>query len=244
MTTLFISDLHLDPSRPAVTRAFLQLLEHQARCVDALYILGDLFEAWIGDDDDSELNLTVIAALKALSDSGVKLYVMHGNRDFLIGENFCQQTGCQLLDDPSVVNLYGENVLLMHGDSLCTDDAEYMAFRAQCRNPAWQAPLLAMSLEQRRQFSQQLRDQSKEANSNKAEDIMDVNATETQRVLEQHQVALLIHGHTHRPAVHSLQTADGNAQRVVLGDWESTGWQLVYQPDNSFDLQQFDIAPS
>jgi UDP-2,3-diacylglucosamine hydrolase len=159
MTTLFISDLHLDPSRPAVTRAFLQLLEQQARSADALYILGDLFEAWIGDDDDAELNLTVIAALKALSDSGVKLYVMHGNRDFLLGEDFCQRTGCQLLSDPSVVNLYGQDVLLMHGDSLCTDDAEYMAFRVQCRNPAWQAPLLAMSLEQRRQFSQQLRDQ-------------------------------------------------------------------------------------
>jgi UDP-2,3-diacylglucosamine hydrolase len=241
MTTLFISDLHLDPTRPAVTQAFFSMLENQASSADAIYILGDFFEAWIGDDDDAELNLSVITALKKLSDSGVKIYLMHGNRDFLIGEDFCQQSGCQLLPDPSVVNLYGQQVLLMHGDSLCVDDIEYMKFRAQCRNPEWQAPLLAMSLEQRRMVSQQLRAQSKEANSNKAEDIMDVNADEVLKVLAEHQVDVLIHGHTHRPAIHSIETNNGEAQRIVLGDWDSHGWILSYQPDNNFQLDKFAI---
>lgn len=238
MTTLFISDLHLDPSRPAVTQAFFALLENQASTADALYILGDFFEVWIGDDDDAELNRSVIDALSQLTGKGIKVYLMHGNRDFLIGEQFCRESGCQLLTDPSVVTLYGQPVLLMHGDSLCIDDAPYMAFRAKSRSKEWQEPLLAMSLEQRRQFSKQLRAQSVEANSNKAEDIMDVNAAEVTRVMAEHGVKRLIHGHTHRPAVHELP---GVGERIVLGDWDQTGWYLALETDASFQLKQFDI---
>ena len=167
---------------------------------------------------------------------------MHGNRDFLIGQLFCEQSGCELLDDPTVVDLYGQSILLMHGDSLCIDDKEYIAFRAQCRNEAWQAPLLAMGLEQRRQVAQQLRAQSKEANSNKAEDIMDVNPEETSRVIDAHNVSLLIHGHTHRPAIHDLETEKGPAKRIVLGDWENTGWCLSFHADQSYQLEEFFIT--
>jgi UDP-2,3-diacylglucosamine hydrolase len=241
MTTLFISDLHLDPSRPAVTRAFLQLLTGEARQADALYILGDFFEAWIGDDDDAELNQTIAQAIKALTDSGVPCYLMHGNRDFLIGQQFAAQTGCQLLSDPSRVELYGKQILLMHGDSLCSDDQEYMAFRAQVRSEPWQQMVLSKSLPERRMLAEQLRATSKDNNSNKAEDIMDVNAAEVVKALETAGTDLLIHGHTHRPAVHTLETSHGPAKRVVLGDWLELGWILRYQPDGQYSLDQFAI---
>ncbi len=238
MTTLFISDLHLDPSRPAVTRAFLDLLAGEARSADALYILGDFFEVWIGDDDDAELNQTVIAALNVLTSGGTPVYIMHGNRDFLIGKQFCQQSGCQLIPDPIVINLYGRDILLVHGDTLCTDDTEYMQFRQQCRSEAWQSALLSHSIEQRRLLAQQMRADSKEANSNKADDIMDVNLGEVLRMFEQHGVDLMIHGHTHRPAIHQL---DNSAQRVVLGDWHDTGWIIRYPADGEFKLEEFSI---
>jgi UDP-2,3-diacylglucosamine hydrolase len=243
MTTLFISDLHLDPSRPAVTRAFLDLLEGDAKQADALYILGDFFEAWIGDDDDAELNQQVSQALKVLTDGGVPCYLMHGNRDFLIGEQFPQQSGCQLISDPTVVDLYGKSVLLMHGDSLCTGDQEYIAFRQQVRSPQWQQAVLSRSLEERRIMAQQLRAQSKDSNSNKAEDIMDVTPEEVVQALETANTDLLIHGHTHRPAIHELQTASGEAKRVVLGDWLDFGWVLEYQADNQYQLKKFTIQP-
>lgn len=237
MSTLFISDLHLDPSRPAVTRAFFDLLEQQAASADALYILGDFFEAWVGDDDDSDLACSVSAALRGLTDRGVSAYLMHGNRDFLIGEEFCSKSGCQLIDDPTVIDLYGHRALLMHGDSLCTDDHEYMAFRAQCRSPEWQQAILSRSLEQRRQLAQQLRADSREANSNKAEDIMDVNAAAVREALQDYDVDLLIHGHTHRPAQHTVTCDQGEATRVVLGDWDRYRWWLVYTADHSFSLK-------
>lgn len=239
MTTLFISDLHLDPSRPAVTRAFLDLLSAEALTADALYILGDFFEVWIGDDDDAELNQTIIAALKTLTSNNTPVYIMHGNRDFLMGGQFCQQTGCQLIPDPTVINLYGRNVLLMHGDTLCTDDTRYMEFRQQCRSKAWQNELLSHSIEQRRKLAKQMRADSKAANSNKAEDIMDVNQDEVQRMFTQHGVDLMIHGHTHRPAIH--QQKDNNAKRVVLGDWHNTGWIIRYPASGDFKLDEFPI---
>lgn len=242
MTTLFISDLHLDPARPTVTRVLLDLLAQQAPAADALYILGDFFEAWIGDDDDAELNRSVIAGLKQLTDSGTPVYIMHGNRDFLLGEQFCQQSGCQLIDDPTVVNLYGKNLLLMHGDSLCIDDTAYMAFRAQSRNKQWQAGMLALSIEQRRTLAQQMRADSQQANSNKAADIMDVNQAEVLRVMQQQQVDLLIHGHTHRPAIHSFTVNQQNAHRIVLGDWHQSGWVLRYHRDHSYQLDEFSIS--
>lgn len=242
MSTLFISDLHLDPSRPAVTRAFFDFLEGKARQADALYILGDFFEAWIGDDDDAELNQQVADALKQLTTSGVPCYLMHGNRDFLIGQQFAEQSGCQLISDPSVVELYGKSVLLMHGDSLCTKDQAYMAFRQQVRSPQWQQMVLSKSLLERRALAKQLRESSQENNSNKAEDIMDVTPEEVVKALTAANTDLLIHGHTHRPAVHPLDTDNGPAQRVVLGDWLDSGWTLEYKNDGSFDLNKFSIA--
>lgn len=242
MTTLFISDLHLDPTRPAVTRALVGFLAEQAPAADALYILGDFFEVWIGDDDDAELNHTVINALKQLTDCGTPVYFMHGNRDFLIGEQFCQQSGCQLIDDPTVISLYGKNILLMHGDSLCIDDTAYMTFRAQSRNKDWQTGMLSLSLEQRRALAQQMRADSQQANSNKAADIMDVNQAEVEKVMQRQQVDLLIHGHTHRPAIHSFTVNQQQAHRIVLGDWHQTGWVLRYCSDHNYQLDEFSIG--
>lgn len=242
MPTLFISDLHLDPSRPAVTRAFLDLLKGEATKADALYILGDFFEAWVGDDDDNPLIAEVSSALKALSDSGTACYIMHGNRDFLIGEAFCLQSGCTLLADPFVAELYGKPVLLMHGDSLCTGDEGYMAFRAQARSPEWQQQILALPLDDRRALAKQLRESSMEANSNKAEDIMDVTPAEVINEMEQAGVDLLIHGHTHRPAIHDLDNP-ASSKRIVLGDWHDTGWLLRYLEDGEYSLEEFAIAP-
>lgn len=242
MSTLFVSDLHLDPTRPAVTRAFLDLANGRARQCDALYILGDFFEAWIGDDDDAPLARQIVQALKAISDSGVPIYFMRGNRDFLAGARFAEETSCQLLEDPSLISLYGKPVLLMHGDLLCTDDTDYQAFRRQCRSREWQAAVLAKPLDERRALAAQLRQDSREASSNKPEDIMDVNATTVADYLSQNHTDLLIHGHTHRPAVHTTVTNSGEQTRVVLGDWASHSWVLEYFPDHRFELQETPIA--
>ena len=242
MSTLLISDLHLDPSRPAAIRAFLDLLEQQAPAADALYILGDFFEVWIGDDDDAQLNQTVIASLLKLTNSGTPVYIMHGNRDFLIGSQFCQQSGCQLIPDPTVVDFYGQPVLLIHGDTLCTDDIKYMEFRTLCRGEPWQTALLSHSVVERRQLAKQMRADSKDASSNKAEDIMDVNQDEVVRMFERHHVNLMIHGHTHRPAIHDHFAHGETVQRVVLGDWHESGWIIHYHQDNTFQLEDFTIT--
>ncbi len=239
--TLFISDLHLDETRPHITQALLKFLQQEATSCDALYILGDLFEAWIGDDDHTALSEEVITALAALSGSGVPIYIMHGNRDFLLGETFCRAAGCELLTDPSIVEFYGQATLLMHGDSLCTSDAEYMAFRAKMRNPAVQQQLLNKSLDERRQIADQLRAGSASANSNKAEDIMDVTADEVVQQMQQSNTRRLIHGHTHRPAMHSVALPEGDAQRLVLGDWGEKLWYLDLRPDG-LELVQRDIG--
>ncbi|WP_235015465.1 UDP-2,3-diacylglucosamine diphosphatase [Oceanicoccus sp. KOV_DT_Chl] len=228
--------------RPAVTRAFLDLLTQQAPTADALYILGDFFEVWLGDDDTSALIEQVIAALRHCASDGTRIYIMHGNRDFLIGEVFCQKTGCTLLADPTVINLYGRQVLLAHGDALCTDDTDYMAFRQQCRSPQWQADLLSQPLAVRRQLAEQLRMQSKQANSNKAEDIMDVNSQAVQCLLNDYNTEVLIHGHTHRPAIHQLTVGDTLCQRIVLGDWDQHAWVLNYPADHNFELRQYPIV--
>ncbi|GAA5526055.1 UDP-2,3-diacylglucosamine hydrolase [Microbulbifer aestuariivivens] len=224
MTTYLISDLHLDESRPAITAAFYAFLRTQAAGAEALYILGDFFEVWVGDDDDSPFAEEVAQALKCYSATGVELYLMHGNRDFLLGEEFARRAGAVLLPDPSPVRLGGREVLLMHGDSLCTRDGEYMAFRQQARNPQWQAALLAKPLDERRQIAAQIRAASKSMNSLKAEDIMDVTPEEVEKALRTHGVRTLIHGHTHRPAHHTLDLDGENAERIVLGDWGNEGW--------------------
>jgi UDP-2,3-diacylglucosamine hydrolase len=224
-STLFISDLHLDVARPAVTRALASFLARHQHC-DRLYILGDLFEAWIGDDDDAPIAAEIAALLRAYSAAGPALFIMGGNRDFLLGEAFCETAGAQLLADPTVIDLYGEPTLLMHGDSLCTADTQYQAFRCTARDPLWQKKLLARSLQERRTLAGDLRAMSKDANSNKAEDIMDVTPSEVDKVMREYGVKQLIHGHTHRPATHTVSAG----YRWVLGDWDTLGWAIDASP--------------
>ncbi len=212
--TWFISDLHLDSARPSVTRALATFLEAR-READALYILGDLFEAWIGDDDDTALATETAALLGDYSAAGPAVFIMNGNRDFLLGNDFCRRAGATLLPDPSVIELYGQRALLMHGDSLCTADTAYQQFRLLAHDPTWQAEVLAKSLEERQALANHLRAMSQEANSNKAEDIMDVTPEEVDIALQAHGVDCLIHGHTHRPAHHRHKAG----ARWVLGDW-------------------------
>ena len=233
MTTWIISDLHLCAQRPAVTQAFLHWLNIEVTRAEALYILGDFFEAWVGDDilEDAQHSaefLPIVRALRQLSDQGVKLYFMHGNRDFLIGESFAQACGLQLLNDPILLEFAGKRVLLSHGDVLCTDDVAYQQFRTQVRNPAWQQAFLAQPLVARLAFAEQARNQStqnkamqaKTTQTNSMVDIMDVNADAVAQLLrEYHYPDILLHGHTHRPGTHQL-TIDGHAcERMVLGDW-------------------------
>jgi UDP-2,3-diacylglucosamine hydrolase len=221
--TLFISDLHLDPERPAVTALFLELLDSRARGSDAIYILGDLFEAWIGDDDTSPMNMAICAGLQQCVTSGTPVFIMHGNRDFLLGTQFAAASGCTLLDDPALIDLYGTPALLMHGDLLCTDDREYMAFRAMVRDTEWQRELLSKPLEERQLIAREMRNKSREQTGGKPESIMDVNNEAVIKTMTEHRVQRLIHGHTHRPAIHDLVIAGQPAQRIVLGDWYEQG---------------------
>ena len=263
MATLFISDLHLCAQRPAVMTLFLNFLRGRATHADALYILGDLFEYWIGDDAAADAEFAaVIAGLRALTQrppgesmdgrgralsgtgagrtevlapglsrqtqeqfpvSGVPVYVMHGNRDFLLGEEFTQITGCRLLPDPTLIDLYGTPVLLMHGDTLCTDDVDYQNFRRIVRDPQWIKKFLAQSRDQRNAVVRDLRATSKAAMAEKPPDIMDVNPSAVESVMRAHRVHHLIHGHTHRPAQHDLLLDGQPARRTVLGDWYEQG---------------------
>jgi UDP-2,3-diacylglucosamine hydrolase len=230
VTTLFISDLHLEESRPDITEAFLTFLDEKAKGVDELYILGDFFEAWIGDDERTPLQEQIAAALRNLRDSGTDIFLMHGNRDFLIGQDFCDRAGATLLDDPTVIDLHGTPTLLMHGDSLCTADVEYQKFRANMRNPQWQQMILQRPLEDRQQMARQLREISMAKNQGKEEFIMDVTPEEVVKDMERHGVQRLIHGHTHRPAVHELTANGAPAKRIVLGDWDKNVWWLEAKP--------------
>ncbi len=228
--TLFISDLHLHANRPHVLSAFEAFVEEQHGRCEQLFILGDLFEAWIGDDDRSDLSTRVEKSLSRLAESGCRVGIMHGNRDFLIGDEFCARCSAQLLPDPSQMDLYGRKVLLMHGDTLCTEDTEYLAFRARIRQSASLQGLLSKSLDERRQIAAQLRADSKEAMSNKAEDIMDVTDTEVEIQIAAHEADVLLHGHTHRPNKH-IHIVDGKEkERYVLGDWEERLWYLEVTP--------------
>jgi UDP-2,3-diacylglucosamine hydrolase len=226
--TLFISDLHLTEERPETNERFISFLEDTARGAHALYILGDFFEYWLGDDDLGEPFNAVIAGL--LRNLTIPLYFMHGNRDFLIGEHFCAATGAQLLADPTVVEIEGEKTLLMHGDTLCTDDVEYQAFRRKARDPAFQAAFLAKSLPERRVAVAQMREKSKEVVGGKPADIMDVNEGAVRQALERHGVRRLIHGHTHRPGRHKLDVAGVPCERWVLPDWYGPGGYLEVSP--------------
>jgi UDP-2,3-diacylglucosamine hydrolase len=236
MPVLFISDLHLSPERPAVSRAFLLFLQQRAAAASALYILGDLFEAWIGDDDPSDLSIEIQTALRSLSDSGVTLFIQHGNRDFLLGKHFAKSTRATLLDDEHIIEHQGRRALVMHGDSLCTDDVDYQRFRRKARNPIYRWLLAHLPLKRRQKLARDWRAKSKAANSNKASAIMDVNQDAVTRVMSQHNVDMLIHGHTHRPDRHPL----AKGERIVLGDWETFGWVLSLD-NNGYSLENFAI---
>ncbi|TKU45187.1 UDP-2,3-diacylglucosamine diphosphatase [Citrobacter sp. wls714] len=232
MATLFIADLHLCTEEPAITAGFLRFLAGDARQVDALYILGDLFEAWIGDDDPNPLHHQIAAAIKSLVDSGIPCFFIHGNRDFLLGKRFARESGMTLLPEEKMLDLYGRKVLIMHGDTLCTDDAGYQAFRAKVHQSWLQKLFLALPLFIRQRIAAKMRANSKAANSSKSLEIMDVNQQAVIAEMEKHQVQWLIHGHTHRPAVHEL-TANGQpAFRVVLGAWHSEGSMIKVTPDD------------
>jgi UDP-2,3-diacylglucosamine hydrolase len=243
--TLFISDLHLDADNPAITATLLDFLETGTADCDALYILGDLFEAWVGDDDDNALHRSVAEALHDLGSRGVAIYMLHGNRDFLLGREYAGRCGATLLEEPTVIDSHGKKVVLLHGDCLCTRDNEYMKFRQMVRSSRWRQEFLDKSLVERHMIAQQARQQSKEVNSNKASDIMDVTHQEVIKLLHELQVNTMVHGHTHRPAVHTIRLQEpingsAEAQRLVLGSWDHKGWVLEVS-DEGFNLRHFPL---
>ncbi|OOV90137.1 UDP-2,3-diacylglucosamine diphosphatase [Pseudomonas sp. MF4836] len=240
---LLISDLHLEQERPDITRAFLDLLGGRAREAQALYILGDFFEVWVGDDAMSPYQLSICQALRELSDSGTQIFLMHGNRDFMLGKAFCKAAGATLLKDPSVVDFYGEPVLLMHGDSLCTRDEAYMRMRRDLRNPLTLWILRHLPLRTRHKLARKLRNESRAQTRMKANDIVDVTPEEVPRVMQAFGVHTLVHGHTHRPAIHKLQLGEQAAKRIVLGDWDRQGWALQVD-EQGFQLAAFDFVPT
>jgi UDP-2,3-diacylglucosamine hydrolase len=223
VTTLFISDLHIDDGCPEIAQQFLSLLHGEARAAEALYILGDLFESWVGDDAADAEQTAAIAGLKALTASGVPCFVMHGNRDFLLGARFCALSGARLLPDPLIVTVYGEPILVMHGDALCSDDRAYQRLRATVRDEDWQRQFLALSVAARRALAGAARVGSQAHTAAVAYTITDVNQASVAAALRAAGVGTLLHGHTHRPAIHPL-TVDGRAcTRIVLGDWHTRG---------------------
>ncbi|ROS04658.1 UDP-2,3-diacylglucosamine hydrolase [Sinobacterium caligoides] len=239
MSVVFISDIHLDPSQPRVKQAFIDFLSTEASTAKALYLLGDIFEAWIGDDFSTPFVDEIKWALKGLSDSGVELYFMHGNRDFLIGQQFCDEIGATLLQDPSILEYDNKRYLLMHGDSLCLDDVDYLKFRQMARSDAWQQQVLAQPIEARLALAAKMREQSGAAMSEKSADIMDVTTSEVDRQLALNNADVLIHGHTHRPAIHQHQD---NKTRVVLSDWTDHCQYLRLEKDKTLQLRRLDFA--
>lgn len=238
MPTFFISDLHLDEARPRIVDLFETFLRDEARKADALYILGDLFEAYIGDDDDAPLPARVATALNSLRDAGVPVFFIAGNRDFLLGADYAHRAGMTLLDDGTTIDLHGTPTLILHGDALCTDDAAYQAFRQQVRDPEWQRMFLAQPLAARRTFAAKARDGSRAHTSTTDMAIMDVNQTAVENALRDANVTRMIHGHTHRPAIHDFTLDDAPAQRIVLGDWYEQGSVLRADAD-SLALREF-----
>ena len=229
MTRLFVSDVHLDAQRAEATEQFLAFLTAEAGGAEALYILGDLFEAWVGDDDREADNERVCRALRGLAARGVACFALHGNRDFLLGAGFCERSGCRLLSDPVITQLDGERVLLTHGDALCTDDHPYQELRTIVRDPAWQRRFLALPRAHRELLADEARAGSRRHTERTVPDIMDVNAAAVTAAFRAAQVRRMIHGHTHRPGVHDVEVDGEAAQRIVLGAWYEQGSYLSYE---------------
>ena len=240
MAYCFISDLHLHEDRPDITQAFLGFLEETASKAEKLYILGDLFETWIGDDDQNDFISEIREAL-LVTNKTTEIFMMHGNRDFLIGPEFASSSGMTLLNDPSTQEMFGKQVLLMHGDLLCIEDVDYQSFRKTTRDPKWQEEFLSKSLKERKEIAKDLRDMSKKATDEKKEDIMDVAHSEVVKTMQEFSVDLLIHGHTHRPNTHEITVNNGSAKRIVLGDWDQYGW-YIWMDSKSCELKKFSIS--
>ena len=240
MAFCFISDLHLQDDRPKITEAFISFIEGTASKAERLYVLGDFFEAWIGDDDESDLTSLIKKTLVKLSKS-TEIYAMHGNRDFLIGSRFAEEANLVLIDDPKKEEMFNQSVLLMHGDLLCTDDIDYQSFRETTRDPSWRKEFLTKPISERKKIAKELRTISKEATGRKKEDIMDVSQNEVFRIMEEFSVNLLIHGHTHRPSTHRISVNGIPAKRIVLGDWDNHGW-FIWMDTNSCELKKFPIS--
>ena len=234
--TVFISDLHLRAEQPAAIDCLLRFLAQQQGHARALYILGDLFDSWIGDDHPEDAYRPVKMALRQCADAGTPVFALHGNRDFLLGDRFTAEAGCTLIDDPTRLVIDSIETLLLHGDSLCTDDRDYQQLRARLRQPEWQRQALALPAEERLQLAQQARELSALANADKDEYIMDVNQDEVRRAFDRHAVRLMIHGHTHRPAIHRFEHRGQTCTRVVLGDWYAQGSALFIE-DGQFELK-------
>jgi UDP-2,3-diacylglucosamine hydrolase len=240
MKPRFISDIHLSEKHPELTQAFFTFLEESKEACTHLFILGDLFETWIGDDDDLPLYGEIKEALLSFTTNGPKTFFMHGNRDFLIGETFANETGITILPDPYVLDINNQKVVLSHGDSLCTDDTDYMNFRNEVHTEKWQSGFLQKDINERKQIAASLRDDSEEATSKKSDTVTDVNAQAVENFINKHQPDLFIHGHTHRPGVHNIELNNLSSKRIVLGDWGAKGWYLALDSKDA-DLKEFNI---
>jgi len=236
--TLFISDLHLDQDSPDITRLFLQFLS-DLKPSDTLYILGDLFETWIGDDHDIPYHHDIIAALKTATQTGIPIYFLHGNRDFLISKRFIEATGCQLLPDETKLNLYGKSVLIMHGDTLCTSDIAYIRARKIMRNPFLKTIFLSLPINIRLRIAHHLRQKSMQHTATTAYEIMDVTEKEVSRIMQKHAVTTLIHGHTHRLGTHTFTRDETCSTRIVLGAWHEQGSVLIWNASGERELITF-----
>lgn len=243
MATLFISDLHLSPDLPKTTDCFVRFMRQEAITADALYVLGDLFEFWIGDDDPSEFAQQIRDEFRALTAQGVPCYIIQGNRDFLLGRGFCKQTGVTLLNEHTVIDLYGQPALIMHGDTLCIEDVKYQQFRKKVHSPWIQRLFKALPFFVRKRIVQRVQTDIRQHKGNKSLDIMDVTQSEVEKVMTDANVTLLIHGHTHRPNIHEFSTNGHPMQRIVLGDWYHQGSVLICDPGQR-DLQVRNFVPT
>ena len=239
MTTVFLSDIHVSDEHPEISKHLEEFLLQEESKTNAIYILGDLFEYWLGDDDPNASFAEIKNLLKKLSDKNISIFFIHGNRDFLIGESFAVETGCHILHDPHVIDLYGKKVLISHGDIFCTDDKEYQLFRKQTRDPAWKKSILSKSLSFREEFAKKARLESSQHTSSKKNEIMDVNKDEILKMYEKYNLDIIIHGHTHRPAIHDVFFNGRNCQRIVLGDWYEQG-SILKCDETGFDLIELD----